>query len=69
LSGFAGANVSTVGIDQVLAHVHAAGLDRGTEHLITDKPYAMSLGFNVRRPKYPVLGRDVAGTVVEVGSG
>jgi NADPH:quinone reductase-like Zn-dependent oxidoreductase len=54
---------------QVLIRVHAAGLDRGTEHLMTGKPYAMRLGFGIRRPKNPVLGRDVAGTVVEVGTG
>ncbi len=55
--------------DQVLVKVHAAGLDRGTEHLMTGKPYAMRLGFGIRRPRNPVLGRDVAGTVVEVGRG
>ncbi len=53
--------------DQVLIRVHAAGLDRGTEHLMTGKPYAMRLASGIRRPKNPVPGRDVAGTVVEVG--
>src|SRR4051794_36272963 len=64
-------NVPRPGVkdDQVLIRVHAAGLDRGTEHLMTGKPYAMRLGFGIRRPKNPVLGRDVAGTVVEVGTG
>ena len=54
--------------DQVLVKVHAAGLDRGTEHLMTGKPYAVRLVMGLRRPKNPVLGRDVAGTVVEVGA-
>ena len=57
-----------VGDDQVLIRVHAAGLDRGTEHLMTGKPYVMRLGFGLRRPKNPVLGRDVAGTIAEVGT-
>src|SRR5215213_3694931 len=58
-----------IAADQVLVQVRAAGLDRGTEHLMTGKPYAMRLGFGLRRPKNPVLGRrDLAGTVVEVGS-
>jgi NADPH:quinone reductase-like Zn-dependent oxidoreductase len=57
-----------VGAGEVLVRVHAAGLDRGTEHLMTGKPYAMRLGFGLRRPKNPVSGRDVAGTVVEVGA-
>jgi NADPH:quinone reductase-like Zn-dependent oxidoreductase len=58
----------SIGADEVLVQVHAAGLDRGTEHLMTGKPYAMRLGFGLRRPKNPVSGRDVAGTVAEVGS-
>lgn len=53
---------------EVLVRVRAAGLDRGTEHLMTGKPYAMRLGFGLRRPKNPVSGRDVAGTVAEIGS-
>ena len=53
---------------QVVVQVRAAGLDRGTEHLMTGKPYVMRLGLGMRKPKKPVLGRDVAGTVVRVGS-
>src|SRR4051794_879098 len=56
-----------IGDTQVLIRVHAAGLDRGTEHLMTGKPYAMRLGFGIARPKNPVLDRDVAGTVVNTG--
>lgn len=54
--------------DHVLVRVHAAGLDRGTEHLMTGKPYAVRLACGLRRPRNPVPGRDVAGTVVEVGA-
>lgn len=57
-----------VGDHEVLVEVRAAGLDRGTEHLVTGKPYAMRLAFGLRRPRNPVPGRDVAGTVVDVGS-
>ena len=53
---------------QVLLRVHAAGLDRGTWHLMTGKPYLLRLGFGMRRPKNPVPGRAAAGTVVAVGS-
>jgi NADPH:quinone reductase-like Zn-dependent oxidoreductase len=52
----------------VLVRVRAAGLDRGTEHLLTGKPYALRLALGVRRPKNPVPGRDVAGIVAEVGA-
>lgn len=58
-----------IGDHDVLVEVHAAGLDRGTEHLMNGKPYAMRLGFGLSRPKNPIPGRDVAGTVVEVGAG
>jgi len=60
--------VPTVGERDVLVRVHAAGLDRGTEHLLTGKPYASRLAFGLRRPRNPVPGRDVAGTVESVGS-
>ena len=54
--------------DQVLLHVNAAGLDRGTEHLMTGKPYVARLFVGLRKPKNPIPGRDAAGTVAAVGS-
>jgi NADPH:quinone reductase-like Zn-dependent oxidoreductase len=54
---------------EVLVKVGAAGMDRGTAHLMTGKPYLMRiLGFGFRRPKNRVPGLDVAGTVAAVGS-
>ncbi|MFH5821185.1 NAD(P)-dependent alcohol dehydrogenase [Georgenia sp. AZ-5] len=53
--------------DEVLVHVHAAGLDRGVLHMMTGLPYLGRLAFGVPRPKNPVLGMDLAGTVVAVG--
>ncbi|MDW3213640.1 MAG: NAD(P)-dependent alcohol dehydrogenase [Ilumatobacteraceae bacterium] len=52
---------------QVLIEVHAAGVDRGVEHLMTGRPYAVRLGFGLTKPKQPVPGLDVAGRVVAVG--
>jgi NADPH:quinone reductase-like Zn-dependent oxidoreductase len=53
---------------EVLVQVRAAGLDRGTWHLMTGQPYLMRLiGFGFRRPRNPVPGLDVAGVVVAVG--
>ncbi|MGM7774438.1 NAD(P)-dependent alcohol dehydrogenase [Arthrobacter sp. KNU-44] len=65
------ARISRPGIkvDEVLVRVHAAGLDRGTWHLMTGRPYVMRLVLGLRRPKNPVSGLDLAGTVVAVGSG
>jgi NADPH:quinone reductase-like Zn-dependent oxidoreductase len=59
----------TAGAGQVLLRVHAAGLDRGTWHLMVGKPYAVRPVIGLRKPRNPVAGRDVAGTVVEVGAG
>ena len=60
--------IPAIGDHDVLVEVHAAGLDRGTEHLMTGKPYAMRLATGMRRPKNPVPGRDVAGIVADVGA-
>jgi NADPH:quinone reductase-like Zn-dependent oxidoreductase len=59
----------TPGAGQVLVRVHAAGLDKGTWHLMVGKPYAVRLVMGLRGPRNPVSGKDVAGTVVEVGAG
>jgi NADPH:quinone reductase-like Zn-dependent oxidoreductase len=55
--------------NEVLVRVRAAGLDRGTWHMMAGKPYLLRvIGFGFRRPKNPVPGIDVAGTVVAIGS-
>jgi NADPH:quinone reductase-like Zn-dependent oxidoreductase len=59
--------IPEIGDHDVLVDVRAAGLDRGTEHLMTGKPYAMRLATGIRRPKHPVPGRDVAGIVADIG--
>jgi NADPH:quinone reductase-like Zn-dependent oxidoreductase len=59
-----------IGAGEVLVRVHAAGLDRGTWHLMTGKPYLMRIaGMGFRGPKDRVPGRDLAGTVEAIGAG
>jgi NADPH:quinone reductase-like Zn-dependent oxidoreductase len=59
-----------IGDGEVLIQVSAAGLDRGTWHYLAGMPYLFRLmGPGLRRPKNPVLGLDVAGTVTAVGAG
>ena len=59
----------TIAADEVLVRVRAAGLDRGTWHVMTGRPYLMRLiGFGFRGPKNRIAGLDVAGTVVAVGA-
>ena len=63
------ADVPVTADDEVLIRVHAAGVDRGTWHLMTGRPYLMRvIGFGFRRPKNRVPGLDVAGTVESVGA-
>jgi NADPH:quinone reductase-like Zn-dependent oxidoreductase len=58
-----------VAANEVLVQVRAAGVDRGTWHLMAGQPYLMRiLGFGFRGPKNPVPGLDVAGTVVAAGA-
>jgi len=68
LASIARPQAADLAANEVLLHVHAAGLDRGTWHLMTGLPYLGRLAFGLRRPRNPVLGLDVAGTVVAVGS-
>jgi NADPH:quinone reductase-like Zn-dependent oxidoreductase len=56
--------------DQVLVGVRAAGLHRGDWHVLTGLPYLIRVvvpTLGLRRPKTPVLGMDLAGTVAAVG--
>ncbi|WP_431957392.1 NAD(P)-dependent alcohol dehydrogenase [Nocardia lijiangensis] len=54
---------------EVLVRVRAAAVASGDVHLLTGKPYLIRLmGFGVRKPKHRVIGHDLAGEVVAVGS-
>ena len=57
------------GAGEVLVEVHAAGVDRGVWHVMTGRPWMARLAFGIRRPKVPVLGRDLAGVVTALGEG
>lgn len=57
-----------IGADEVLVEVRAAGLDRGTWHLMAGLPYAARLVVGLRAPRSAVPGLDVAGVVVSIGS-
>ncbi|MGN9786103.1 NAD(P)-dependent alcohol dehydrogenase [Nonomuraea sp. ZG12] len=56
------------GDEDVLVRVHAVSLNRADWFVTTGTPYAIRLAFGLRRPKNPVLGRDVAGRVTAVGA-
>ena len=57
--------------NEVLVRVQAAGLHRGDWHVMTGLPYMIRVvvpTLGLRRPKVPVRGMDVAGTVEDVGA-
>jgi NADPH:quinone reductase-like Zn-dependent oxidoreductase len=56
------------GPEDVLVRVHAAGCGPDVWHLMTGMPYMARLAIGLRKPKLPVLGWDVAGTVDTVGA-
>jgi NADPH:quinone reductase-like Zn-dependent oxidoreductase len=56
-----------VGEDEVLVEVHASSLNFGDVALLRGSPFVARFSSGVRKPKYPVLGGDVAGRVVETG--
>src|SRR6476469_1028410 len=57
-----------IAANEVLFRVEAAGLDRGAWHLMTGRPYLLRLVFGIFRPREHGLGREVSGTVLEVGA-
>jgi NADPH:quinone reductase-like Zn-dependent oxidoreductase len=58
----------TLGDQDVLVRVAAAGVDRGVWHLLTGRPYLTRLAVGLRRPRNPVPGLDLAGVVDTVGA-
>src|SRR5215468_5811090 len=58
----------SIGDDEALFRVRAAGVDPGVWHLLTGQPYLVrAMGFGLRKPTVAVRGRDVAGVVEAVG--
>ena len=55
--------------DEVLVHVHAAGVNPGDWAIMSDLPYIARPVYGLRKPKNAVRGTDVAGTVEAVGTG
>lgn len=53
--------------NEVLVKVYASSINSWDWDLLTGKPYLYRLLFGILRPKFKVLGADVAGKVVAVG--
>jgi NADPH:quinone reductase-like Zn-dependent oxidoreductase len=61
--------IPEIDADQVLVRVRAASIHVGDWILMTGSPFVMRFATGLRKPKNPVPGTDVAGTVEAVGSG
>ena len=53
--------------DEVLVKVHAASANAADWHILRADPFIMRLFFGLLKPKYKILGCDVAGQVEAVG--
>jgi NADPH:quinone reductase-like Zn-dependent oxidoreductase len=61
--------VPEIAPDEVLVDVRAASMHADVWHAVTGTPYALRLmGSGLRRPKQPIPGIDLSGTVVAVGA-
>jgi NADPH:quinone reductase-like Zn-dependent oxidoreductase len=52
----------------VAIRVHAAGVHAGDVRIMRGEPLILRAAFGRRKPRRPVVGRDVVGTIVAVGS-
>jgi len=59
--------VPTVGADDVLVRVRAASANAGDWHLLRGTPFPLRVVAGLRRPKFKIIGTDVAGQVEAVG--
>jgi NADPH:quinone reductase-like Zn-dependent oxidoreductase len=57
-----------IGANEVLVRVRAASIHVGDWILMTGSPFVMRMATGLRKPKNPVPGTDVAGTVEAVGN-
>jgi NADPH:quinone reductase-like Zn-dependent oxidoreductase len=56
-----------IGDNEVLVRVHAASVHVGDWILMTGSPFVMRFATGLRKPKNPIPGTDVAGTVEAIG--
>jgi NADPH:quinone reductase-like Zn-dependent oxidoreductase len=56
-----------IGADEVLVRVRAASVHVGDWILMTGSPFVMRFATGLRKPKNPIPGTDVAGTIEAVG--
>src|SRR5215217_7484904 len=61
-------DIPEIADEEVLVHVHAAGVGRDVWHVMAGLPYPIRLaGYGFRAPKNPLIGSDMAGVVEALG--
>jgi NADPH:quinone reductase-like Zn-dependent oxidoreductase len=53
--------------DEVLINVHASSVTYGDLAAVKGEPFMVRFSLGLRKPKYQILGKDIAGQVEEVG--
>ena len=53
--------------NQVLVRIQAASINKSNLILLKGEPFLARFAFGLRKPKFPIPGGDIAGTVEEVG--
>lgn len=56
------------GDDDVLVKINATCVNAGDWHLLRGKPFPVRLFFGLTKPKFQILGADIAGTLEAVGT-
>jgi NADPH:quinone reductase-like Zn-dependent oxidoreductase len=54
---------------EVLVKVQAVSVNYFDWHAMTGEPFMARMAFGLNKPKYPILGEDISGTVEAVGPG
>ena len=61
-------DVPTIGDGEVLVRVAAASVNAGDPAIVKGSPYVIRPVYGVTRPRRPVIGQDLAGTIERVGA-
>lgn len=60
--------VPTIRDNEVLVRVRAASVNAGDPPIVKGSPYIIRPVYGMKRPKRPIIGQDLAGTVERVGA-
>jgi len=65
---FRDVDVPAIGVGEVLMRVRAASVNAGDPAIVRGSPYVIRPVYGMTRPRRPVIGQDLAGTVERAGA-